>query len=122
VLKFARWLRTRHEFPIRVPVYLSPREMIRTSEGPRPASFFAPYQRNTEPFIRIATGDYRSLKKQLGRDDALASLLCSLAHEVVHYQQWWHARKCSERAAIRNANAMIRSYSKAASALRALPL
>jgi hypothetical protein len=75
------------------------------------ASFFAPYKRNVEPFIRIATGDYVALKAKSGRNNALASILCSLAHEIVHYQQWCNKRKLDEKEARQKANQIIKSYS-----------
>jgi hypothetical protein len=77
----------------------------------RPASFFAPYKRNVEPFIRIATGDYAALKAKSGRNNALASILCSLAHEIVHYQQWRNKRKLNEKEARQKAKQIIRYYS-----------
>ena len=89
VIRFAKWLRQEYEFPMRVPVYLFPSVKIVTMHGDRVwASFFAPYNRQEEPYIRIATGDYVQLKKARGRDDALAAFLRSFAHELVHYQQW----------------------------------
>jgi hypothetical protein len=50
LIRFARWLRSEYEFPIRVPVYLSPHELVRTMHGEDcSASFFAPWDRNVEP-------------------------------------------------------------------------
>src|SRR5262245_11522701 len=89
LVRFARWLRQEHAFPIRVPVYLHPQAYVETMHGRKSsASFFAPWDRGVEPYIRIATGDYPSLKAERGRDDALAAFITSLAHEIVHYQQW----------------------------------
>src|SRR6266545_3232964 len=83
VVRFVRWLRMQYEFPIRVPVYLYPSARITTSHGEvGTASFFAPWRRTVEPYIRIATGDYLAERKERGRDNALAAILCSLAHEV----------------------------------------
>src|ERR1700756_513228 len=101
MIKFAKWLRTQFVFPIRVPVYLSPKTQIRSNGILVSASFFAPDCKDVEPFIRIATGDYKSLKKKRGRNNALASVLCSLAHEVIHYQQWYSGAPLSESEAIR---------------------
>ena len=74
------------------------------------ASFFAPYDRNVEPFIRVATGDYLRLKKERGRDNALAACLNSLAHEFVHYQQWVATGEISERGVIRRAQSIVDRY------------
>ncbi len=110
---FARWLRAHFPFPIRVPVYLFPTEQIMTRKRELvSASFFAPFDRSVEPYIRVATGDYTALRQKNGRDNALASILCSVAHEVVHYEQWSQSRELCEREALRRASAIVRSYSK----------
>ncbi|NQT12279.1 MAG: hypothetical protein HQ582_06005 [Planctomycetes bacterium] len=111
LIRFARWLRKYYDFPVRVPVYLSPRERILTTHGQKvSASFFAPFDRDVEPFIRIATGDYCALKEERGRDNALAAFICSLAHEVVHYQQWLRTGETWERGVVRKATTMLRRY------------
>ena len=98
---------------MRVPVYLSPRRRLRTIEGESvTASFFAPFDRREEPYIRIATGDFRALRAEVGRDDALASFITSLSHEVVHYQQWVKSGTTSERGVAAKAVAMLRAYAK----------
>ena len=59
MIRFARWLRANYEFPIRVPVYLSPHAYLMTRHGEVAfATSFGPFGRDTEPYIRIATGDY----------------------------------------------------------------
>ncbi len=111
LVRFARWLRREYDFPIRVPVYLFPSEQIITMHGNRvSASFFAPFSRSVEPFIRIATGDYPQLKNELGRDNALAAFLQSLAHELVHYQQWVATGRTGERGIIRQAQRIAERY------------
>jgi len=114
LIRFGRWLRGTYDFPIRVPVYLSPANRIVTISGEQvSASFFAPFDRDVEPHIRIATGDYCVLKKELGRDSALACYIVSLSHEVVHYQQWLKTGNVWERGVCRTARGMLRSYEKA---------
>ena len=111
LIRFARWLRANYEFPIRVPVYLHSTPTITTFDGRVvSASFFAPFHRNVEPYIRIATGDYRELKKERGRDNALASYLVSLGHEVAHYRQWLATGGTWERGVVREAVGMLRAY------------
>jgi len=61
------------------------------------ASFVSPLDRNEEPYIRIATGDYPALKRECGRDDALAAFINSLSHEIVHYRQWVETGEIWER-------------------------
>ena len=113
LIKFARWLRQNYHFPIRVPAYLYPTEYIVTMHGERAsASFFAPWDRTVEPFIRIATGDYLALKQASCRDDALASFIHSLAHEVIHYRQWVETGQIWERGVVQRARAILRKYSQ----------
>ena len=110
-VRFAKWLRREYKFPIRVPVYLFPSKHIVTIHGHRvSASFVAPFDRNAEPLIRIATGDYPQLKRELGRDNALAAFLQSFAHELVHYQQWLASGETSERGVIRHAQRIVERY------------
>jgi hypothetical protein len=109
--QYARWLRKVYEFPIRVPVYLFPSRTIITQDGVHvSASFFAPFERDVEPLIRIATGDYPELKRLRGRNDALAACIMSLSHEIVHYYQWLECGNISERGVIVKARSMLRRY------------
>jgi hypothetical protein len=112
LIRYARWLRTIYDFPIRLPVYLLPGETFVTREGERvTASFFAPDRRDVEPYARIATGDYPKVKRQRGRDDALAAFICSLSHEVLHYRQWMATERTSESGIVREARRLLRQYS-----------
>jgi hypothetical protein len=111
--RYARWLRKSYAFPIRVPVYLFPSRTIVMQDGSSVvASFFAPLDRNVEPLIRMSTGDYPELKRSRGRDDALAAVIESLSHEVVHYFQWIEggASAVSERGVKVKARSMLRRY------------
>jgi hypothetical protein len=111
--RFARWLRQEYYFPIRVPVYLNKHRSFVTIEGEEvTASFFAPYDRNIEPYIRIATGDYEELVVKYGKNDALASYLCSLAHEIVHYRQWIADGNTSEEGVEEEADAILQRYAQ----------
>ena len=113
LIRFARWLRSGHAFPVRVPVYLSAkRRLITVHSGVVTASFFGPDDRREEPYIRIATGDYPELRASRGRDNALASFVTSLAHEVVHYEQWLDSKRFSERDAVRSALSILRRYER----------
>ena len=76
------------------------------------ASFFAPFRRNVEPFIRIATGDYGTLQRERGLNNALAAFICSFAHEVIHYQQWVATGKTWERGVSVAASGMLRRYAR----------
>ena len=86
---FAIWLRKEYYFPLRVVVYVKGAKTIRTKDGDHVVgSFFEPFSYLDEPYIRIAAGDYNELANHLGKDNALASILLSLAHELTHYYQW----------------------------------
>jgi hypothetical protein len=112
LIRFAKWLRNNYEFPIRVPVYLRPEcELISMHGEQCSASFFAPWDQKVEPYIRIATGEYEAEKKEFGRDNALAGYLGSLAHEVVHYQQWVKDNNVHDRGVVVKASNMVKRYS-----------
>ena len=111
LIRYAKWLRKNYEFPMRCPVYLFPSPTIITQDGEHAsASFFGPYDRSVEPFIRIATGDYPDLLRIDGRDDALAAFIHSLSHEVVHYFQWCETGNATERGVDRKASKMLDRY------------
>lgn len=78
------------EFPIKVVVYLKKNYQIknRFTKELVSATFFAPFDKNVELYIRIATGDYEELVLERGEIDALWAILGSMAHEIIHYQQW----------------------------------
>lgn len=113
LVRFARWLRSEYEFPVRVPVYLNSHDRHITVHGElASASFFAPYDRTVEPYIRIATGDYPALEADVGRDNALASFICSFAHEVIHYLQWLESGTTTEDGVEEEADEMLRRYAE----------
>lgn len=86
---FAKWLRSEYYFPLRVPVYVKAQERIKARDGELVVgTFLGPYDYSLEPYVRIATGDYPELLEERGRDNALASILISMAHELTHYFQW----------------------------------
>ena len=113
LVRYAKWLRANYEFPVRVPVYLLPGPTLTTVHGEEcSASFFAPVRPTDEPFIRVATGDFAALQRIRGRDNALASFITSLSHEVIHYQQWLRSGSTSERGVSAAASGMLRRYER----------
>jgi hypothetical protein len=100
-IDFAVWLRLNLEFPIRVVVYLKKGDQIKTMVTKElvSAAFFGPYDKNSEPYIRVATGDYDELVKSGGEADAVYAIVTSFAHELVHYQQWVDDRNFDENEA-----------------------
>jgi hypothetical protein len=113
-IEFGKWLRYNIEFPIRVVVYLKKAYRIKniTTKELVSATFFAPYEKNVEPYIRIATGDYKELVKQRGREDALFAILESIAHEVIHYQQWLEDRPIDEEEAEQKGVELVQRYAE----------
>jgi hypothetical protein len=89
-IHFAKWLRRHYEFPKRVPVYLKESYYIIThcTKEQASASFFAPFDKKEEPYIRVATGDFYDLEQKHGRRQAILMALNSLSHELIHYYQW----------------------------------
>lgn len=111
IVRFARWLRVEYRFPVRCPVYLSPHDRLTTLDGSIvSASFFAPWDPDIEPYVRIATGDYRRPRKRSERNDVLAGYLHSLAHELVHYWQWIESGNITERGVVVRARSIVDSY------------
>ena len=111
LIRFAIWLRRHREFPTLLPVYLISGDQVRTSEGKLcSASFFAPDSKLDAPYARIATGDYPRLRRSRGRDSALAAFLHSLAHELVHYDQWLAGTAPTERGVVKKAARTVERY------------
>lgn len=96
--EFVYWLKKRYEFPVRVPVYFKASKEIMSSDG-RIASalFFWPYDRKEEPYIKVAVGDYQEMLRERGKDNALAAILHSIAHELSHYYQWLKKYEYNEK-------------------------
>jgi hypothetical protein len=113
LIRYAAWLRSAVEFPVRVPVYLLPSEQVRTATGELvSASIFLPWNRRLEPYIRIATGDFTELRRARGRDNALAAYLSSLSHEVVHYRQWIETGRSWEKGVVAKARRLVDAYAR----------
>ena len=98
---------------MRVVIYLKKDERIKNMNGELvTATFFAPFDKANEPYIRIATGDYDRLLKECGKDNALAAYLRSIAHEIIHYKQWIRDYPLDESKANRESKDLIRRYAK----------
>lgn len=108
VIRFAKWLRKEYDFPIKVPVYLSPHEEIISNGKKVTGAFFIPEERDTEPYIRIATGCYKKIRV----DHALIAILNSVAHEVIHYLQWCTTGKTREKGVAQRAEKIVNHYFK----------
>lgn len=87
--EYCQWLRETNFFPIRVPIYIKNKEHIKAMDGEMvSATFFWPYDKLVEPYIRISVGDYPELLSKRGKDNALYAILQSITHELTHYFQW----------------------------------
>ena len=64
----------------------------------------------------IATGDYQETLQSRGRDNALAGILFTIAHELTHYQQWLNQLSMTQRGkewqATFYANRMLDEYAE----------
>lgn len=115
--EFCQWLRMEYEFPMRVPIYLKNSALIKAMDKEMvSATFFGPYDKYQEPYIRVAAGDYQELLKKRGKDNALASYLHSIAHELTHYFQWLNGIELTpigtERQAGRYAGLILDKYAE----------
>lgn len=112
-LRFASWLRDQFFFPVRVPVYLLPGHRLRSLAGETAvATFFYPDDLAQNPYIRVATGDYLELRRSYSRDDSLCAYLVSMAHEVIHYQQWIRTTQISERGVLILSRTLVNAYAE----------
>lgn len=111
-IHFAKWLRRHYNFPKMVPVYIKESYYIvnQFSKEQVLATFFAPYDKRDEPYIRIATGDFYDLEQQYGRRDAILIILHSLAHELQHYYQWIEDQELLEDEVEEGADELIVEY------------
>lgn len=67
--KFAKWLRKEFFFPIRIVIYIKEDYRIRARDGEYVVGTFLWLTiYGTEPYIRIAAGDYQELKESRGEE------------------------------------------------------
>lgn len=115
---FISWLRLRYVFPKRIRLYIKRDRRIKCKYSQEIACgvFFRPADRNIEPYIKIATGDYIELVQKYGVDNALAKILWSIAHELTHYFQWLNDLDLTfigeERQATNYANIILAEYAQ----------
>jgi hypothetical protein len=112
-LKFAAWLRLHYDFPIRVTVYLYAVERLHSPPDEDIVSiFFQPREKNKEPLIYLATGDYEELVSEKGNiDDPLCSIVVTeLAQHVINYQNWWFNHSWSKSKRTNRWEALVREY------------
>lgn len=97
-LRFAAWLRTVYEFPIRVPIYIKNCDFIVAVDKDLVAgTFFGPYDKSQEPYIKIAAGEFRKERKRREHRELAYDFCAVLAHELTHYFQWINNQSLTER-------------------------
>ncbi|WP_285768292.1 hypothetical protein [Peribacillus sp. SI8-4] len=113
-LNFGRWPRENIDFPNRVVVYVKSDYQIKTHKTKEyvAATFLAPYDKDVESYIRIATGDYDELIQDRGKVNALYAMLDTFAHEIIHYQQWINDEKMDEDEAEEKGFKLVDRYSE----------
>ncbi|MDE6593032.1 MAG: hypothetical protein K2K57_08215 [Oscillospiraceae bacterium] len=95
---FAKWLRKKFEFPVRINVYIKNTLYIKARDGECvSATFFGPFDKTAEPYAKIAVGDYSLITEEYNVFSALCSIAASLAHELTHYYQWLNGLNLSEK-------------------------
>ena len=101
---FIQWVKKEYYFPIPLCINLKKQALLKTRDGGTAVgTFFEPTDDSVLPHIRIATGDYPDLLDSPGRDDAIATILIVIAHEMTHYFQWINALPLTERGRERQA-------------------
>jgi len=115
--EFLSWLRKENIFPKKVIINIKETEQIKAMDGEMVSGiFFAPYNKYQEPYISICTGDYYDLVFKRGKDNALASILGSIAHELTHYFQWINDLQLTkiglERQATKYARSILKEYAE----------
>ena len=101
---FIQWVKKKYYFPIPLCINLKKQALLKTRDGGTAVgTFFELTDDSVLPHIRIATGDYPDLLDSLGRDDAIATILIVIAHEMTHYFQWINALPLTERGRERQA-------------------
>ena len=99
-IEFSKWLRKKYEFPVKLNVYIkSNRFIISKKKEQVSATIFCPFNKTHEPYIKVSTGDYEEMKLRNGIYSAIMAILCSFAHEIVHYFQWIEDRQFKEKEA-----------------------
>jgi len=107
--EFVFWIRKEYFFPIRVPIYIKATDKVKANDGEMVSAIcFIPNNRLFEPYIKIAAGDYYAIKNKRGKDNALAAILKSMAHELTHYFQWINNLTLTNKGAERQATMYAR--------------
>lgn len=114
--RFAQWLRRDLHFLHPVQVTVVPHALVMGHDGAAGWGVFLippdDYVRGDVTRIYLAGGAVEVLEwhYQVAAPESLAKLMHSLAHEIVHYEQWRDGRPICERGVNRRAAALVRAY------------
>ena len=107
--EFIAWAKAEYRFPLPLRIYLRNQAKLRTMDGSfATGTFFEPSCYGKSSYIRIAVGDYEELASEIGRDNALATILSDVAHELTHYFQWVNNLHLTDRGRERQAGQYAR--------------
>lgn len=67
-IEYAKWLRLHYEFPQRVTVYIKASPVIKLDQEWEEVTgiFFAPFDKQVELYIKVATGSFYEIRKKEG--------------------------------------------------------
>ena len=113
--EFFYWIRSNYCFPKRVRIYVKGSRCVKARDGDSVYDiFFWTYNRDDEPYIKIATGDYFELVQKYGPEEAEVMILISIARNLTHYFQWLNDIKLTpigeERQATQYARCIVHRY------------
>lgn len=110
-IAFLRWLRKEYIFPRRIIISISDTEQVFSNDGNGMSSvFWGPFDKRKAPKIQVAAGDYYQLLESRGKDNALASILHSIAFQLGCYFQWVQDLPASRRQAQYYAREILLDY------------
>ncbi len=116
VKEFCKWLREIFLFPIQIVIYIKNTDYVKLQNGEKvSAKFWGPYIDTKMPYASIAVGWFDSELTGAAKDNQLATILCSIGHELSHYYQWLSDPKWSEeksKAEIMREERQAKYYSK----------
>ena len=112
VHKFINWIRKRNEFPVRFPIYIKPVKVFIEKDGEETeAIFFKTFDRKEEPYLSVAVGDYEDWLDKLGnKNDALCTILNSVAYGIACYERWIEGTDITEDYTEKRKREIMKAY------------
>ncbi|WP_265459359.1 hypothetical protein [Enterococcus sp. HY326] len=112
ICNFVDWLEANYDFPRVIYLNVTGANFIRNKEDgtKNAATIFLPFSPFEHAQMNISTGDFFSLVKEQGKDNAIYTTLESISHEVQHYYQWLDNLKLDETEAEEGAAELTYEY------------